>query len=690
MSASRKPYRSGQPSIKYRVSPAEGAFFEIGELVPEEYAPSLPDNNNNRKTQIKSDAKQPQILSTTEFVSSLNRIWHSATCLAIPQQQTNLERACRVSQKEDILVNLGLGDDGTPSISADSKLFCIDSTTARQLPSVMKPNFDFVEITKKMSKIDSSIGNTNHSFYQGLLCCGSDFSNESWKGNGLAAVGFSYEVGNIYKWMRKMIPPAGLQYFANVPEIVNKKIGEYCIAASCGVGNCISSDVTCPADNVLIEDVEPYSHHIESKDSSSSDDAKLVFNTRGTSSVCSDYFVTDVQETKADCSVLRTPDSDLSEDYHINSLACHYSTHKEWQHLNNGNEYLDNQRKQPALFFRDDSRTESHSAASEKPRYALAKHEHAFAGAFAGIFVSLCLHPIDTVKTVIQSCNAEQKSIFYIGRSIISERGLTGLYRGFDSNIASSAPISALYTFSYESVKGALLPILPKEYHSLAHCMAGGCASIATSFIFTPSERIKQQMQVGVHYQNCWKALVEIIKRGGLPSLYTGWGAVLCRNVPHSIIKFYTYESLKQVMLTSSQSPAQSNTLQTLVCGALAGSTAAFFTTPFDVVKTRLQTQIPGSLSRYNNVYHALQDIWMHEGLKGVYRGLVPRLVMYTTQGALFFASYEFFKQLLCLEASQLIAHKQEKENEDDASLQLPSSTSTARILSSSPSRLQG
>lgn len=37
-----------------------------------------------------------------------------------------------------------------------------------------------------------------------------------------------------------------------------------------------------------------------------------------------------------------------------------------------------------------------------------------------------------------------------------------GLYRGIASNIASSAPISAVYTFTYESVKSALLPLLPK------------------------------------------------------------------------------------------------------------------------------------------------------------------------------------------------------------------------------------
>jgi len=42
---------------------------------------------------------------------------------------------------------------------------------------------------------------------------------------------------------------------------------------------------------------------------------------------------------------------------------------------------------------------------------------------------------------------------------------LLGLYRGIATNVASSAPISAVYTFSYESVKAALLPYLPKVAH---------------------------------------------------------------------------------------------------------------------------------------------------------------------------------------------------------------------------------
>ncbi|KAM0864686.1 hypothetical protein ACQ4PT_043756 [Festuca glaucescens] len=278
---------------------------------------------------------------------------------------------------------------------------------------------------------------------------------------------------------------------------------------------------------------------------------------------------------------------------------------------------------------------------------AITANKHAVAGAVAGTVVSISLHPVDTVKTIIQANSSGQSSFYHILRRILIDRGVLGLYGGLASKIACSAPISAIYTLTYELIKGALLPTLPKDYHSVAHCAAGGCSSIATSFVFTPSECIKQQMQVGSQYQNCWKALVGCLHRGGIASLYAGWGAVLCRNIPHSVIKFYAYESLKQFLLNASPANAKLDPFQTLFCGGFAGSTAAFFTTPFDVVKTRVQLQALSPVRKYEGVLHALTHIFQQEGLRGLYRGLTPRLAMYVSQGALFFTSYEFLKTIM-------------------------------------------
>uniref|UniRef100_A0A0A9G1A4 Uncharacterized protein n=1 Tax=Arundo donax TaxID=35708 RepID=A0A0A9G1A4_ARUDO len=61
------------------------------------------------------------------------------------------------------------------------------------------------------------------------------------------------------------------------------------------------------------------------------------------------------------------------------------------------------------------------------------------------------------------------------------------------------------------------------------------------------------------------------------------------------------------------------------------------FTTPFDVVKTRVQLQALSPVIKYEGVLHALKEIFRQEGLRGLYRGLTPRLAMYISQGAIFF-----------------------------------------------------
>jgi hypothetical protein len=90
----------------------------------------------------------------------------------------------------------------------------------------------------------------------------------------------------------------------------------------------------------------------------------------------------------------------------------------------NESELMEIQRSHLSDITDDEPKLQIFSATNRKPSHSLAKQEHAFSGALAGICVSCCLHPVDTIKTVVQSCRAEQRSIFYIGKSIVSDRGL--------------------------------------------------------------------------------------------------------------------------------------------------------------------------------------------------------------------------------------------------------------------------
>ncbi|KAJ4835491.1 hypothetical protein Tsubulata_015482 [Turnera subulata] len=642
MSGCKRPSssRSGYNSIAYQKRRGGGAraSFDL-----DDFAGGNRVSGGNSDGGIKSESKS-EIVSTTEVISAVGQVWNLVNPFAVSESKGKLKYNGSKCQKDVVLPDLGGQEVGEGTmVDYDGKYFCFDVRATDQVVPVVKPEFEFVKVTQKMAMLNTLCGKDTFPRE------GSNSLDKSWREKGYETVGISYEREKLYGWMRR-----------------NRETDKSYISDNATVNaGSISEDANYPANGLDLRAAHCHDDSVQLKEASVVDSRKASTSIVTANSLSAAYFLSELQDIGKFGRSSGAESSSLSADYCLDSSTPPTTTYADIRNDTDKNEVTQILREDPQDFVISDRMVKKiHSAVHETPKGTLVKQEHAFAGAFAGVFVSLCLHPVDTVKTVIQSCCVDQKSISYIGRSIVSERGVTGLYRGIASKIASSAPISAIYTFTYESVKESMFPLLPKEYHAFAHCTAGGCASIATSFVFTPSERIKQQMQIGSHYQNCWSALVGIIGKGGLRSLYAGWGAVLYRNVPHSIIKFYTYETLKQLITSSQDSGAQLNTFQMLVCGGLAGSTAALCTTPFDVVKTRLQTQIPGSKSQYDSVFHALGKIAKSEGLKGLYRGLIPRLVMYMSQGALFFASYESFKRLLSMEMplfrAQRIPHKED------------------------------
>ena len=73
------------------------------------------------------------------------------------------------------------------------------------------------------------------------------------------------------------------------------------------------------------------------------------------------------------------------------------------------------------------------------------------------------------------------------------------------------------------------------------------------------------------------------------------------------------------------------------------------FTTPFDTIKTRLQTRgVTGADGgAAAGVLPTMRDIVAKEGVGGLYRGVTPRLFIYITQGAVFFTAYEITRMAL-------------------------------------------
>lgn len=87
-------------------------------------------------------------------------------------------------------------------------------------------------------------------------------------------------------------------------------------------------------------------------------------------------------------------------------------------------------------------------------------------------------------------------------------------------------------------------------------------------------------------------------------------------------------------------------------CGAVAGIASGIVTCPLDVIKTRLQSQgswrprNPKSPPRvvYSGLIGTARVIWLHDGIRGMYRGLGPMLLGYIPTWAVYMSVYDFSK----------------------------------------------
>ncbi|KAI3454824.1 hypothetical protein Pfo_011487 [Paulownia fortunei] len=299
-------------------------------------------------------------------------------------------------------------------------------------------------------------------------------------------------------------------------------------------------------------------------------------------------------------------------------------------------------------------------------------------GAIAGAFGEGMMHPVDTIKTRIQSqavfngCK-NQNSAIQMVRAVWATDGLAGFYRGVTPGIMGSLATGATYFGVIESTKKWMEESYPSLGGHWAHFISGALGDTLGSFIYVPCEVIKQRMQVqgskkywtsvvvkegsrakhGMHlygyYSGMFQAGCSIWKEQGLKGLYVGYWSTLARDVPFAGLMVTFYEAFKNMTQYGKQKLFPNSNFHTnssfegLLLGGLAGGLSAYLTTPLDVVKTRLQ--VLGTSTRYNGWLDALYKVWYAEGVRGMFRGGIPRIMWYIPASALTFMAVEFLRE---------------------------------------------
>lgn len=380
MARCNKPQENDQASIKYR-------GYKIGLAS----SPHTVSRKSNDQGSIKLQNKSPEILSTTELISAVGQIWdYASRPLGLFQAKVNSE---------------------------DSGNLTFNLRDSDKIPTISQPRLDLKQVSQNMSVF----GHCSKSFYQAsfwrLLDGGTNVPKDSSKGNGTASFEVSYQLGCMYGWMNDVIS-SGANRPVKVSEIENRT-DQCCspVDTTAVAGSSITGETSRVVDD-LARNAVSNPAPVKSSNLSKDDDEKSEISTR--TSLCSDYFLV---AGEADDIISRAPCSSLLADYHIDSSTSCGNGLEECLHKIDDHDLLDNKKKQPENFvITDGCKAQPCALAHDKP-HTLAKKEHAFAGALSGVFVSICLHPVDTIKTVIQSCRAEQKSIWFIGKSIVSDRG---------------------------------------------------------------------------------------------------------------------------------------------------------------------------------------------------------------------------------------------------------------------------
>jgi len=222
----------------------------------------------------------------------------------------------------------------------------------------------------------------------------------------------------------------------------------------------------------------------------------------------------------------------------------------------------------------------------------------------------------------------------------VKQHGARGMYKGVSVLLIGAVPTYSVRFGVFDTLKSRFSKV-DGNLSPLARLGCGLGAGVAEATLtVTLMETLKVRMIADQkrkvpQFRGVVHAATSIVRKEGFFGIYKGWTPTVLKQGSNQAIRFLVMESLRSWYSNTNNDNRPVPFPLVALFGALAGGASVLGNTPVDVVKTRMQNG--SSKSALDVVY----QIARKEGLRGFYKGCLPRMNRVCLEVGLAFCIYD-------------------------------------------------
>ncbi len=244
--------------------------------------------------------------------------------------------------------------------------------------------------------------------------------------------------------------------------------------------------------------------------------------------------------------------------------------------------------------------------------------------------------PFDIIKVRLQT-QTHPLSALATATSIYRHEGPLAFYKGTLTPLLGIGACVSIQFGAFHAARRYLeqrtlgaRPLKYSEYYA-----AGAFAGVANTVLSAPIEHVRIRLQTQPHgqgerlYSGPGECVRKLVKQGGVGGgLYRGTSVTLLREAQAYGVWFMAFEwMMNKDAERTGVARKEIASWKVAAYGGLAGEALWLASYPFDVVKSKMQTDGFGAGQRYKSMRDCFAQTWRAEGARGFWKGIGPTLL---------------------------------------------------------------